>query len=246
MTGGKLFVVGAVMTMLALASSVGLGVMVLDGSAGDAVVDGDEDVADEAVDDAALVVTREEIEATATSLNDWWQEVDDDLEFTFTPLPLTSITDGADGATCDGDLIEELEEIDDNAFAARCDEGPVIAYDPAYVQTDAVIMKVTLAHEFAHHVQFQAGRLDPGRKGPEIGSELQADCWAGAWAAVFLVEDEYEGALDDVFASGDGVGARNSDDDAHGTPARRVAAYNHGFNNGPTSCAGDPFNVILP
>lgn len=249
---GIVVIAGVAMVFAAVMLTVPVAMLLereFDGRAGEAVgafddADGDDDGDGGA--DRNFAVSRDEVDETVAELNAWWVEQDALLGFEFVPVPLDRVTDGAEGQTCDGQRIADDPDVEDNAYAGICDEGPVVAYDPAYVLSSRVVMQVTMAHEFAHHVQFQEGRLDPGRKGDAIGSELQADCWAGAWAADHITAADMDDARDDVRASGDGIGSRNEDRDAHGSPARRLASFEHGLAGGVTACTGDAFTDLLP
>jgi hypothetical protein len=117
-----------------------------------------------------------------------------------------------------------------------------------------------LAHEYGHHVQNQTGVLDRVRgdqRGPEsaaVRSELQADCYAGAWAANALraspdlVESppsqaDINDALDTASAIGDDriqertQGQVNPETWTHGSSEQRRRWFSRGYESGnPAQC----------
>lgn len=121
-----------------------------------------------------------------------------------------------------------------------------------------------LAHEWGHHVQQLTGDLqrvnhqDTGPSGSAVRSELQADCYAGAWiAAASTTEDQGGGdpvlvaptqaelndALDAAAAIGDdnlqqqsGQGV-NPDSWTHGSSEQRQTWFANGYRDGVSACA---------
>ena len=97
-----------------------------------------------------------------------------------------------------------------------------------------------VAHEYAHQVQAELGLYDRyGQELPTMNFELQADCYAGAWAkstadAGRLEEGDVQEALDAALAVGDFDPANPGH---HGTPEQREAAWSDGFESGsPDAC----------
>jgi predicted metalloprotease len=124
-----------------------------------------------------------------------------------------------------------------------------------------------IAHEWGHHVQNLLGILErsqDGQTGPTSNAvrvELQADCFAGAWAAnasevpdesgvPFLQEltpAQIQDALSAASAVGDDriqqatQGQVNPHSFTHGTSEQRVGLFETGFQRGAAAC--DTFNV---
>jgi predicted metalloprotease len=114
-----------------------------------------------------------------------------------------------------------------------------------------------IAHEYGHHVQNQLGVLDrigSDRQGPEsraVRAELQADCFAGAWAAnavgTGLIEEltqaDINAGLDAASAIGDDriqettQGQVNPETWTHGSSEQRRRWFSRGYEERrPTVC----------
>ncbi len=115
-----------------------------------------------------------------------------------------------------------------------------------------------IAHEVGHHVQNLTGtneevdglsRDDPDRANElSVRTELQADCYAGVWAATIFAQGDLEpGDIEEAFTATEAVGddrlARdagrrvNPDSFTHGTSEQRRTWFDKGFDSGdPTSC----------
>ena len=114
-----------------------------------------------------------------------------------------------------------------------------------------------VAHEYGHHVQNQLGVLDRignDTRGPEsraVRSELQADCYAGVWAAhavetgliESLTQADINQGLDAASAIGDDriqeqtQGQTNPETWTHGSSEQRRRWFSRGYENGrPAAC----------
>jgi hypothetical protein len=120
-----------------------------------------------------------------------------------------------------------------------------------------------IAHEMGHHVQNLRGteqevarltRDDPDRANElSVRTELQADCYAGVWAAtVFKAGDLEQGDIDEAFNAAEAVGddrlqrdagrTVNPDSFTHGSSEQRRRWFDTGYESGdPASC--DTFSV---
>ena len=114
-----------------------------------------------------------------------------------------------------------------------------------------------IAHEYGHHVQNQTGVLDrigSDTQGPEsraVRTELQADCYAGVWAAnavdqgliVELTQEDINAGLDAASAIGDDriqektQGQVNPEQWTHGSSEQRRRWFSRGYEEGrPAAC----------
>jgi predicted metalloprotease len=151
------------------------------------------------------------------------------------------VISGGYGSAVDGPVCAGDPALEGNAF--YCPSGDFLAWDepgllvPIFLEVGDMAVAFILAHEWAHAIQQRAGFSYKFT----IQAELQADCYAGAWAADAKGRGIVEpGDLDEViqglFLARDIPGRPWFDEQAHGSGFQRVRAFNFGFDNGAAAC----------
>lgn len=153
------------------------------------------------------------------------------------------------------------EDVEMNAF--YCGLGDFVAYDDAELfpqlarDFGPAVLGVVMAHEWGHAIQGRRGDLDGSL--PTVVTELQADCFAGAWSS-HVASGQAEGltfgdadvvsGLNGLIFVADPVGRTSVEPDAHGSAFDRVGAFQDGFLNGVAQCVtyieNPPTPIQLP
>jgi hypothetical protein len=129
--------------------------------------------------------------------------------------------------------------------------------DQLGLEVTPFVQAYVIAHEYGHHVQDQLGVLDAirgdnqGAESKAVRSELQADCYAGVWAANAvkgglieeLTQADINSGLDAAAAIGDDriqkktQGQVNPETWTHGSSEQRRRWFSRGYENGkPAAC----------
>lgn len=127
-----------------------------------------------------------------------------------------------------------------NAFYCRVSD--YIAWDEdglmyrLYNDVGSFAPGVVLAHEWGHAIQNYLGDPTSG-----IARELDADCFAGAWAGSMarageVNREDFVTALKTLLEIADDPSLEWLDPDAHGTAAERNAAFNQGVEGDAEAC----------
>ncbi|MDO0977627.1 neutral zinc metallopeptidase [Mycolicibacterium frederiksbergense] len=163
-----------------------------------------------------------------------------------------AVTANSDAPPC----TTEPDEVAGNAF--YCSTEDVIAWDAQELLPDMqskygdFVIPVVMAHEFAHAVQARSNFT-----ARTVTRELQADCFAGAWArhaqdtgAFEVSSADLDTALAGVLDLRDNPGTAKTDPNAHGSGFDRVSAFQDGFDNGLDRCKDyrddEPMVLALP
>lgn len=177
------------------------------------------------------------------SINEYWIETMPEefgVEWTDPDEFIAYYPPEQEGPACGGEPVGA-----ENAVYCDQPSGDFIAWDepglmiPYFEDYGDMANAVILAHEFGHGAQ---ARLGLSQEFPlTIESELQADCFAGAWAGWadeqgLLGEDAADQAADAVISVADPEGTPWNDPDAHGTAEERLEAFAIGVEGGAGGC----------
>lgn len=163
-----------------------------------------------------------------------------------------AVTEDSDAPPCTTDP----QEVQGNAF--YCSTEDVVAWDAQDLlpmlqeKYGDFVIPVVMAHEWGHAVQARSNFT-----ARTVTSELQADCFAGAWSrhakedGVFdVTAADLDTALAGVLDLRDTPGTSKIDPDAHGSGFDRVSAFQDGYDNGLERCKeyrdDEPMVLELP
>jgi predicted metalloprotease len=188
------------------------------------------------------------IRLTIADLQDWWaSELPALYGVVYHRIPASKIipyTSTSKLPRC-GPGPVRYKDVAANAF--YCNAGKFVAYDDENLfprldrEFGDFTIALTLAHEWGHAVQDQAGLT-----GPTIALEQQADCFAGAWVRhvddggstrLSLRPGNLDTGLAGFLTFRDPPGSDPTADGAHGSAFDRVGAFQDGYDGGPERCA---------
>jgi predicted metalloprotease len=190
--------------------------------------------------------------SAVTDIEDYWGQVYNDTfkgDFSKVEALISWDANGFEGTSFCGEdtygVVNAAFCYDDNTIG--WDRGQLLpALRKAYGDMGITMV---LAHEYGHAVQHQA---DLNKKGtPTLVKEQQADCFAGGymrWVAegksqrfTLSTAEGLNNVLAAVIAFRDPVFAEGDPEagvDEHGSAFERLSAFQFGFTDGPSACAG--------
>jgi predicted metalloprotease len=118
---------------------------------------------------------------------------------------------------------------------------------PFYRQIGDLATALVLAHEWGHLIQTRV--FPQYAYTTTIRNELEADCYAGAWAREMQRQRRVDiGAFNqtlDLFESTGGSGDAWLDPDSHGNKFQRIRSFTQGFEQGARGCIAPKFDSML-
>jgi predicted metalloprotease len=166
----------------------------------------------------------------------------------YTPIPqnrLFPYSESNPPPACGDSGTTPYKDVAGNAF--YCPSGDFLAWDAQGLiptiqqQFGDFAVALVAAHELGHAIQERTGTS----AGSTIPLELQADCFAGAWAqhATTTTNDTFnvkKGELDEALSGylyfRDPTGTDPTTEGAHGSAFDRISAFNDGFSGGVQRC----------
>jgi predicted metalloprotease len=205
--------------------------------------------------DASDPVNKLDIEAIADLQKYWGEEYPKTYEGDYQPVKggfFAVLPSSGDLPPC----AAAASDISGNAF--YCADRDVVAWDAEQLLPELrdkfgdFVIPVVLAHEWGHAIQARSNFT-----ARTVTKELQADCFAGAWAKhaqddkVFNVSSvDLDLALAGILEWRDTPGTSNIDPNAHGSGFDRVGAFQDGHDNGLSRCKDyrddEPMVLELP
>jgi len=208
--------------------------------------------------DASAPVNKLAIEAIADLQAFWAEQFPKLYDEDYKPVEggLYALTpDSETGPEC----ASSYADVEGNAFYCKLDDS--VAWDAEKLlptlqkKYGDFVIPVVLAHEWGHAMQQRSGFFDQNEL--TVSSELQADCFAGAWSrhaqddGVFEVNSgDLDSALAGILDLRDTPGTNVTDPSAHGSGFDRVSAFQDGYDNTVEKCKdykdGEPLVLELP
>lgn len=208
--------------------------------------------------DASTPVNKLAIEAIADLQTFWAEQFPTLYGEDYKPVEgglYASKPDSESGPEC----AASYADVAGNAFYCKLDDS--VAWDADGLLPDLqekygdFVIPVVLAHEWGHAMQQRSGFFDANEL--TVSSELQADCFAGAWSRhaqdekVFEVSSaDLDSALAGILDLRDTPGTNVQDPSAHGSGFDRVSAFQDGYDNTVEKCKeykdGEPLVLELP
>ena len=193
---------------------------------------------------------RQSIEIAVADIQAYWRVTYPDVYGSrYQPVPPKRVIAARPGVKiprCQGQKLS-YRDVSDNA--AYCYISNFVVFDDVGLMPDyydrfgPFAVGMVFAHEWGHAIQDRAGVDEMDL--PSVYTELQADCFAGAWTAdvsrdpgdVAYDPGDLEAAVAALIELRDAPGSSADRQGAHGSAFDRVSAFQDGFLQGAERCA---------